>query len=296
MDLALLASFEAFLGIPEIAGWIFVFILGACIGSFLNVVIHRVPNEASLMTRSKCPSCDKPIRFYHNIPIAGWFLLRGKCADCDLPIPIRYPAIELLTALLFCLVCWQIGINAYLPLALAFSSAMIALIFIDAEHMILPNVITYPLFVIALLVRIIYPIVFDGNYFSDVSHPPVSHLQGYPAWTVSLAGALFGALIGGGSLWLVGALWKLLRGVEAMGLGDVKLLLGVGAFLGWRLTVLTIFIGAMTGALAGIALLLKREDKNLQTQIPFGIFLGIGAIFSMMFGERVINWYLRMFV
>lgn len=296
MYLALIASLEALLGIPEIAGWVFVFILGACIGSFLNVVIHRIPNEASLLTGSKCPSCNKAIRFYHNIPIAGWFLLRGKCADCNAPISFRYPAIELLTALTFCLVYWQIGIDPYLPLALAFASTMIALIFIDAEHMILPNVITYPMFIIAVAVRIIYPMIFDGNYFSDMSYPPIANLRGYPAWTVSLAGALFGALIGGGSLWLVGALWKLLRGVEAMGLGDVKLLFGVGAFLGWRLTVLTIFVGALTGALAGIALLVKSEEKDLQTRIPFGIFLGFGAVFSMIFGERFINWYLRMFV
>ena len=117
----------------------------------------------------------------------------------------------------------------YLPVALAFVAAMLSLIFIDAEHMILPNVITYPMFVIALIVRVVYPIAFAGtNYFSDTTYSPIASLHGWPPWAVSLAGALFGALIGGGSLWVVGALWKLLRGVDAMGLGDVKLLFGIG--------------------------------------------------------------------
>jgi leader peptidase (prepilin peptidase)/N-methyltransferase len=295
MKFILFASLEALVGIPEIAGWICVFVLGACIGSFLNVVIYRVPNELSMLTSSKCPSCENPIRFYHNIPIFGWLILGGKCSDCKQPISWRYPAIELLTALVFCLVYWQVGITPYLPLALAFSAAIIALIFIDADHMILPNVITYPMFAVAIVARIVFPLVFEGNYFVDTTHAPISYLADWPGWAVGLAGALLGAMIGGGSLWLVGAAWKLLRGVEAMGFGDVKLLFGIGAFLGWRLTILTIFVGAFTGALAGIVLVMRQKEKDLQAQIPFGIFLGIGAIFAMLFGERVIDWYLGMF-
>lgn len=297
MQITLLASLEAALGIPEWAGFIFVFVLGACIGSFLNVVIYRVPNEKSLLTPSKCPNCDNAIKFYHNIPILGWLMLGGKCANCKEPIAWRYPAVELLTALVFCLVYWQIGLTPYLPVALAFVAAMLALIFIDAEHMILPNVITYPMFVIAVVVRVAYPLVFtDANYFSDTTYSPVSSLHGWPPWAVSLAGTLFGALIGGGSLWLVGAIWKLLRGVDAMGLGDVKLLFGIGALLGWRLTILTIFIGAFTGAIAGVALISRQKDKDLQTQIPFGIFLGIGSIVALLFGDKMIVWYLAKFM
>ena len=112
----------------------------------------------------------------------------------------------------------------------------------------------------------------------------------------SLAGALLGALVGGGSLWLVGALWKLLRGVDAMGLGDVKMMFGVGALLGWRLSLLTIFAGAFAGALIGIAVLSRQKDRDLQAQIPFGIFLGTGAIIAMLFGERMISWYLMKFM
>ena len=296
MQIILFASLESVLGIPEYIGYIFAFVLGACIGSFLNVVIYRVPNEMSLLTSSACPNCKTPIKFYHNIPIVGWLMLVGKCSNCKEPIAWCYPAVELLTALVFCLVYWQIGFTPYLGVALAFAATMISLIFIDAEHMILPNVITYPMFVIALVVRIVFPIFLVGNYFSDTTYSPIASLHGYPAWAVSLAGALFGALIGGGSLWAVGAIWKLLRGVDAMGLGDVKLLLGIGALLGWRLTILTIFLGAFTGAVAGVALISRQKDKNLQTQIPFGIFLGIGSIAAMLFGDKMIAWYLARFM
>lgn len=296
MQITLLASLEAVLGIPDIFGYIFIFILGSCIGSFLNVVIYRVPNELSLLTGSACPNCKKGIRFYHNIPIFGWLMLGGKCSSCREPIAWRYPAVEFLTALVFVLTYWQIGLTVMLPVALIFVSTMIALLFIDSEHMILPNVITYPLFVFSLVVRVVFPIVFVGHAFSDMSFSPINQIAGYPAWVVSLAGALFGALMGGGSLWLVGAIWKALRGVDAMGLGDVKMMLGVGALLGWRLTILTIFLGAFAGALIGIVLVLKEKDRNLQTQLPFGIFLGIGSIVAMLFGDRLIAWYLASFV
>ncbi len=287
-------SFEALTGLPEILAYIFVFITGSSIGSFLNVVIYRVPNEKSLFPSSRCPNCDATIKPYHNVPILGWAFLGGKCANCRNAIAWRYPAVELLTALVFCLVYWQIGFTAYLPATLAFTSAIIALVFIDAEHMILPNAITYPMFVIAMSVRLVFPLVF-GYVFSDTLVSPINALNGWPAWVVSLAGALFGALVGGGSLWLVGAIWKALRGVDAMGLGDVKLLFGVGAFLGWRLTLLTIFLGAFTGALAGIVVVIRQKDRNLQAQIPFGIFLGIGSIVAMLFGEQIIQWYLGRF-
>lgn len=293
MDTTLIGSLESVLGIPEYFGYILVGILGACIGSFLNVVIYRVPNELSIvMPNSACPNCKSAIKPYDNIPIFGWLILGGKCRNCEEPILWRYPAVELLTALVFLLVYWQIGFTPYMPVALAFAAAMISLIFIDAEHMILPNVITYPMFVIALIIRVVFPFVIDGNYFSDTTYGPISWLVGWPAWAVSLAGALFGALIGGGSLWLVGAIWKALRGVDAMGLGDVKLLLGIGALLGWRLTILTIFIGALTGAIAGILVVARSKDKDFQAQIPFGIFLGIGAMVAILFGERLIVWYL----
>lgn len=288
-------SFESVLGLPEYFAYIIVFVFGACIGSFLNVVIYRVPNEVSLLPSSKCPNCESAIKPWHNVPILGWLMLAGKCANCKEAISWQYPAIELLTAATFCLVYWQIGFTPYLAVALAFTATMISLIFIDAGHMILPNVITYPMFVISMIIRIVFPIAFAGFVFSDTQYAPISWLNTWPAWATSLAGALFGALIGGGSLWAVGAIWKALRGVEAMGLGDVKLLFGIGALFGWRLTLLTIFIGAFTGALAGIVVVMRSKDKDMQAQIPFGIFLGIGSIVSMLFGEKIIGWYLSQF-
>ena len=291
-----LSSFESITGMPEVVGFIFVFIFGAVIGSFLNVVIHRVPNEESIVfPNSACPKCGKAIAGYDNIPILSWLLLGGKCRNCKEPISFRYPAVELLTALSFVLVFWRVGFDPLLPVGLIFVAVTIALIFIDAEHMILPNVITYPFFIFALLVRIIYPIAF-GTVFSDMLALPMSSMSGYPTWIISLVGALLGALAGGGSLWLVGEVWKRLRGVEAMGLGDVKMMLGFGALLGWRLALFSIFIGAFAGAVIGIGVIIKQKDKNFQAQIPFGIFLGIGSVTALLFGEQMIAWYMRTFV
>lgn len=296
MSISQIASFEALTGLPDYVAYIFVFVLGACIGSFLNVVIYRVPNELSVIyPNSACPSCKGSIALYDNIPIISWLLLGAKCRKCKAPIHWRYPAVEFLTAAVFILTYWQLGFTAFLPVALAFVSAVIALIFIDSEHMILPNVITYPFFVIALVVRLIYPMVFSENFFSDTLYSPLSGIAG-PAWLTSIAGAVLGALVGGGSLWIVGEAWKRLRGVDAMGLGDVKMMLGVGALLGWRLAIVTIFFGAFSGALIGGIVVLRQRDKDLQTQIPFGIFLGIGAITALLFGDRMIAWYLGRFV
>jgi len=273
----LLASFETVTGLPELVAYVFIFIFGSAVGSFLNVVIHRVPNEESIVfPNSACPQCGKSIKPYDNIPILSWLILRGQCRNCRKPIAARYPAVELLTAILFVLVYWQIGFTAILPVGLIFAATMIALIFIDAENMILPNVITYPLLVFALLVRLIYPL-FLGVTFPDFKIFPLIYLQEYPVWLISLVGAFLGGLIGGGSLWLVGEIWKRLRGVDAMGLGDVKMMFGVGALLGWQLTLLSIFLGAFSGAI-------------------IGIFLGIGSIISLLFGEQLVRWYLSMFV
>lgn len=287
-------SFEALTGLSEISGYVFIFILGACIGSFLNAVIYRVPNEKSLLARSACPRCGRNIAFYHNIPIIGWLVLRGRCISCIEPISWRYPAVELLTVVVFILTAWQLGWTVFLPVALVFVSTMIALIFIDADHMILPNVITYPLLVFALIARITLPLA-CGYVFADTTHSPINQMAGQPGWFVSLAGAVMGALVGGGSLWLVGEIWKRLRGVEAMGLGDVKMMFAVGALLGWRLTLLTIFLGAFVGALVGIVLVLRTKEKDFQTQLPFGIFLGIASIVALLFGDRIVTWYLGQF-
>lgn len=291
------ASFETMTGLPEIVGFAFVFAFGAIVGSFLNVVIHRVPHEESIVfPNSACPHCKTPIKPYDNIPVLSWLFLRGKCRGCGEKISARYPAVELLTALLYVLVYWQIGFNFYLPVCLIFVTTTVALIFIDAEHMILPNVITYPLLVFALLVRLAFPLVVSAEYFTDLNFAPLKHTSNYPLWLVSLVGAVFGGLVGGGFLWLVGAVWKLLRGVDAMGLGDVKMMFAVGALLGWRLTFLSIFLAAFSGALIGIFVIYRQKEKDFQAQIPFGIFLGIGSILSLLFGEQLIGWYVENFI
>ena len=292
-----MTGFESITGLPEIIAYIFVFLFGSAVGSFLNVVIHRVPREESIVfPNSRCPKCETPIKPFDNIPILGWLMLGGKCRACKGPISARYPAVELLHALLWVLTYWQIGFTPFLPIALIFVSVLIALMFIDAEHMILPNVITYPFFFFAILVRVIYPIAFGPQYFADMSYWPATALAGYPAWLVSLACGLVGALAGGGSLWLVGEAWKRLRGVDAMGLGDVKMMLGFGAILGWRLSFLAIFFAAFAGAVIGSIYVARQKDKDMQTQIPFGIFLGIGSILALFFGERLIGWYISTFL
>jgi leader peptidase (prepilin peptidase)/N-methyltransferase len=265
-------------------------VFGALIGSFLNVVIHRVPREESIaFPASHCPSCDAAIRPYDNIPVISWAVLRGRCRSCRAPISARYPAVELLTAVMFALTyLLHSGLTLSLPFDLAFVASLLALIFIDAEHMILPNVITYPGAALALLARVVVPNLYGVATLGG------AQTQLRP-WLVSLGGAVLGALVGGGFLWLVGWLWERARGVEAMGLGDVKMMLMVGAFLGWPLTLLTIFVGVLTGSVAGVAVMLGRKERDMQMMLPFGIFLGAGSLVSLFFGTSIIDWYVAKF-
>ena len=263
-------------------------VVGAIIGSFLNVVIHRVPREESIaFPASHCPSCDTAIRPYDNIPVVSWAVLRGRCRACRAPISARYPAVELLTGVLFALVyLLHSGLTLSLPFDLAFAAAVVALVFIDAEHMILPNVITYPGTALALVARVVVPNLYGVASFGGPETP---------AWLLSLGGAVLGALVGGGFLWVVGWLWERARGVEAMGLGDVKMMFMVGAFLGWPLTLLTIFVGVLTGSIAGVAAMARRGERDMQMLLPFGIFLGLGSLVSLLFGTRIIDWYVGKF-
>lgn len=271
-------------------------VVGAMIGSFLNVVIHRLPLEQSIVfPNSTCPKCRQPIKPYDNIPILSFLALRGRCRSCRARISPRYPAVEALTAALFAVVTWHDGLSFALAFDLAFTASLIALVFIDAEHMILPNAITYPGVIFALVARLVVPYLAGPTRFEDLPHLISILPAKFPLGAVSLIGALIGALAGGGSLWLMGFLWEKVRGVEAMGFGDVKMMLMVGAYLGWRLTILTILLAAFTGSLAGIALMLQRGQRNMQMMLPFGIFLGIGSIASLLIGTRLIEWYASQF-
>ena len=282
--------------VPPAVGYVIAGVFGAVIGSFLNVVIHRVPLEESIVfPNSRCASCGGAIAFYDNIPVLSWVILGAKCRRCKERISIRYPAVELLTAALFVGVAWHAGLSAALPFDLIFVAALVALVFIDAEHMILPNVITYPGIVFAVIARIAIPYLTGTPHFDDL--PSLQHgaLADMPIWVVSLAGALIGALIGGGSLWLMGWTWEKLRGIEAMGLGDVKMMFMVGAYLGWRLTILTIFVGVLSGSVIGIMLMARKGERNMQMLLPFGVFLGLGAVAALLFGAPLVEWYAGQF-
>jgi leader peptidase (prepilin peptidase)/N-methyltransferase len=282
--------------IPRPALYVIVGIFGAIFGSFLNVVIHRVPLEESIVKPgSRCPSCGTGIAFYDNVPILSYLLLGGRCRNCKVHISARYPAVEALTALLWVAVAWHDGPTFALPFDLVFVTAIMALVFIDAEHMILPNAITYPGVVFSLVARFALPQLMGGPHFDDLPMLLSGPLSGMPIWAASLIGALIGALLGGGSLWLTGWAWEKLRGVEAMGLGDVKMMFMVGAYLGWRLTILNLFLGVFSGSLIGIAIMMRQGKRDMKMLLPFGIFLGIGAIASLLVGSQIVEWYAGQF-
>src|SRR5207248_6001206 len=292
---------EGLLDLPLWVTCVFVAAFGAIIGSFLNVVIHRLPREESLVfPNSRCPSCEALIGPLDNIPLLSYAVLRGRCRKCRAPISWRYPAVELLTALLYAAVFLiDVYLRGGMTLTIIFDlvlvSALVALIFIDAEHMLLPNAITYPGIAFAIIARLALPYLVGLNAFDDLPSLASGTLSTWPVWAVSLVGAALGALVGGGSLWLMGWLWERLRGVEAMGLGDVKMMFMVGAYLGWRLTILTIFLGVFSGAIIGIGVVMRRRERDMQMQLPFGIFLGIGSIIALLTGTRIITWYVSRF-
>lgn len=282
--------------IPPAFGYVLAGVFGAIIGSFLNVVIHRVPLEQSIVfPNSRCPSCGAVIAFYDNIPVISWMLLGAKCRGCKQPISFRYPAVELLTAALFVVVAWHDGPGVVLLFDLVFVSALIALMFIDAAHQILPDVITLPGIAFALVARITIPLVTGLPHFDDLPSLMNGSFSGLPIWLTSVLGAVIGALIGGGSLWLMGWTWEKLRKVEAMGLGDVKMMFMVGGYLGWRLTILTLFMGVLSGSVIGILLMVVERQFDSKKLLPFGVFLGIGTIVALLFGSQIVDWYAGQF-
>jgi leader peptidase (prepilin peptidase)/N-methyltransferase len=276
--------------------YVIVGVFGAIIGSFLNVVIHRLPREESIVfPNSRCPSCETAIAFYDNVPVLSYVLLGGRCRSCKTHISARYPAVEALTGLLWAAVAWRDGLTFALPFDLVFVTAIVALVFIDAEHMILPNAITYPGIVFSLIARLAVPYLMGAPHFDDLPMLINGALAGIPLWAASLIGAGIGALVGGGSLWLMGWAWEKLRGVEAMGLGDVKMMFMVGAYLGWRLTILNIFLGVLSGSLIGVGLMMRQGKRDMQMLLPFGVFLGIGAIAALLIGTHIVEWYAGQF-
>jgi leader peptidase (prepilin peptidase)/N-methyltransferase len=240
-------------------------LLGACIGSFLNVVIYRLPLGQSLVSPpSRCPKCGYQLRWFDNIPIVGWSLLGGRCRKCKNAISIQYPIVELITALLFVLVVWITPPGPLMISRLLFVCILVALFGIDLEHQILPNSITLPGIIAGLLLSLIAP--------------------------PGLRDALIGVVVGGGILYAIAWGYYLWRREEGLGMGDVKMLAMIGAFLGWKAVLVTLVLSSFSGALIGVALIAAQRG-GMKLALPFGTFLAIGAAVAMFVGEPLVNWY-----
>jgi leader peptidase (prepilin peptidase)/N-methyltransferase len=280
-----------------LAGTVFVF--GLVIGSFLNVVIYRLPlmlerdwraqaaellspaapqpapERFSLSTPgSACPACKAPIKAWQNIPVLSWLLLRGRCAACKAPISMRYPLVELITGLSSAWVAWHFGFSAATACGLLVTWSLIALTGIDIDHQLLPDGITLPLMWAGLLAAVM-----------------VGPLTGSPI-PVAARDALLGAASGYVSLWLVFHAFRLMTGKEGMGYGDFKLLAALGAWLGWKLLPLVILLSAATGAVLGILMIVLR-GRDRTVPIPFGPYLAAAGWIAMMYGDVLVDGYLR---
>ena len=269
---------------------IFHTVLGLVIGSFLNVCIYRIPLGKSVVSpRSSCTRCGRQIAYYDNIPVLSYLLLRGKCRYCRATISFQYPFVELLTgaAFLVCGLQWNFASPTYLNSL--FLSVIIILIFTDFHHRILPNVLTLP----GIIAGILLSPFQDPALYREALAVRISNLFGYQATQAILpwVGSVLGVIIGGGILLTIGYGYQKLRKRQGLGMGDIKMMAMVGAFLGWRLTFLTIFAGSLLGLLAGIYLIVFHK-QNLQAKLPFGVFLGIGSALALFYGIPFLNWYL----
>jgi leader peptidase (prepilin peptidase)/N-methyltransferase len=248
---------------------VFVFIFGLCIGSFLNVCIFRLPESKSIIhPRSSCPSCGHLIGFYDNIPVLSFLWLKGRCRYCRVPISLRYPIVEILGGIF----AWGSFINYGLTFEAfvyyAFIAALLVITFIDIDHRIIPDIITLPGI----------PIAFAASF----ALPAVRYID-----------SLAGIVLGGGSLLLVAWVYNLITKKEGMGGGDIKLLAMIGAIIGWKGVLFTIFVASAVGTLTGIMVMLKTR-KNMKLAIPFGPFLAIGAIAYIFIGNPLLQWYFNL--
>jgi leader peptidase (prepilin peptidase) / N-methyltransferase len=244
-------------------------VLGLTVGSFLNVCIHRIPREQSLMfPPSRCPGCEHRLSWFENIPVLSYAVLGGRCRKCRTRISIRYPLVELATMALFIVHGAVFGWSALLVPRLLFACAMVVLFAIDLEHHLLPNVITLPGIAIGLI--------------SSAVLPP------------GLVDALIGAAIGGGVLWLIGEAYYRYSGHEGMGGGDVKMLAMIGAFLGWKLVLVTLVLSSFAGSLIGVAVIALKRG-GMKYALPYGTFLALGALVASLAGDAIVNWYVSLY-
>lgn len=292
------------------------FLFGLIFGSFLNVCIYRMPRDLSVVRpRSACPSCSTPIASYDNIPVLSWLILRGKCRHCKARISPRYAAVELLTGGLFLLSYLATDSLPEAAKYCAFSFLLIGLIFTDAETKLLPNLLTKPGIAVGLLFSLLVAV--DG--------PAQAILErwGDFDWRIlSFINALAGAIFGAAFILGVAFLYRALRGVEGMGMGDAKLMAMIGAFLGIKLTLLVLFLATLAGSLFGMLLMLvvwrkriaRRRERSSEPasvvrakawhsaklifrnfEIPFGVFLGTAAAVAAFLGMPLVHWYLGLY-
>ena len=248
-----------------------IFIFGLCIGSFLNVCIYRLPSSMSIVnpSRSICPQCKSAISFYDNIPVFSYLWLKGRCRHCQAPISLRYPLVELMTGIIAVDVFFMFGPTIAGTIYFIFISSLLVITFIDIDHKIIPDVISLPGIPIGLAASFVLP-------------------------AMTFKTALLGILAGGGSLWIVAWTYSLITRKEGMGGGDIKLLAMIGAFIGWKGVVFTIFAASVAGTVLGMIVMLVK-GKDLKYAIPFGPFLSIGAMSYLFFGEKVLSWYFHSF-
>ena len=240
-------------------------LLGLVIGSFLNVCIYRIPRNLSIVSpRSRCTACGHELAWYENLPVVSYVVLRGKCRSCGAPFSVMYPLVELTTAAVFEAGYWWYGPTPLLAVRLLFACAMIVLFVIDLQHKILPNEITLPGIVVGLV---------------------LSGITG-PGWSSSLIGIAVGA----GTLFAIAEVYYRIRGEEGLGMGDVKMLAMIGAFLGWKMVLLTLVLSSISGSIVGVAILLVKKE-SLKYALPFGTFLAIGALISAVAGDALLMWY-----
>ncbi len=245
-------------------------VFGALLGSFLNVVIYRLPRGASVAAgRSKCPQCRETIRWFDNVPIVSWVLLRGRCRRCGWRIPIRYPVVEVLSALGAVICVLRFGATLQAAWLYAFVAIMIAITFIDWEHQIIPD-----------------PLSLGGTLLGFVG-----------AWVcldVSIVESIIGAAVGAGIILLIAVSYKAARKVEGMGGGDVKLMAMIGAFLGWQMVLVVLFLAAAAGSAYGVWLM-RRAGGDGKTAVAFGSFLAPAACLMLLTGGRLLSLYLGTF-
>lgn len=264
-----------------------IFLLGLVIGSFLNVCILRIPREESVvLPSSHCPACNAPIKPYDNIPVVSWLLLGGRCRKCKAPISAQYPAVELLTGLLFlgCYLWFDLTVE-FAKWAI-FAALLVVLTITDIRERILPDKVNFLGLGLALALSLFTaPVDGTAEWLSrrlfDI--PP-------PTPFLSLGDALLGAAAASGLLWLVAEGYFRLRGREGMGLGDVKMMAMAGAFLGVQRALLTILVGSLLGSLIGAAII-SVGRKGSDFELPFGTFLGVAALLVVFVGSPALAWY-----